>query len=158
MVHRTMEQVEHSAEPLFRPHPLPLKRGQNRLTAVQCWWPQTLPQRPMTSTLAPPLIPLTPPHSARWFEEMDFWLLWVGPQEKTGWVSMYNELTVWASVVKCKYGCSFYFLLHRLMMTRGGASAVFLSWTCDTPDFPSSWPTQLMLRSSFLPSHGWVSW
>lgn len=108
MVHRTVEEVELSAEPLFRPHPLPLRRGQNLLTAAQCWWPQTHPQRPTTSTLALLLIPLTPPHSVRWFEETGVSIVMGGASGERGWVSTMNWLSVLSfnAVVKCKYGCS----------------------------------------------------
>lgn len=75
-------------------------------------------------------------------------------------MGFYNELTECLSfnaVVKCKYGCSFYFLLlHRLIMTMGGASACSLSVFC-CECVLRSWPSVSMTHtadtSEFSPAH-----
>lgn len=76
-----------------------------------------------------------------------------------GWMDFYNELTEclsFSTVVKCKYGCSFNFLLlQRQIKMRGGASAVFLSSVVNVSTLPTFC---LHDAPQFSPAHRWVSW
>lgn len=95
-----------------------------------------------------------------WGNECVF-VFWAGPlEEEDGflqWTDCFECLS-FDTVVKCKYGRLFYFLfLHRLIMTIGGASALFLSSVVNV--CWCSWPSISMTHTadtSEFSAHGWV--